>query len=344
MASPKLVYLVTRVHGLKSHLLTSEDYARLLKTGNNEGVADYLSARDYSTDLSRFPPKEVDAYLLEKIVYRKLSDRFASVLQIASGKIGGALQTYYGKLEVENLKKTIRAKHGNVQLRESQLIPIARRYQTVNFPALLEAHSMAEMVYLLSETPYGALREKLDLYNRYLNPLVLEAGAESAYYKSLWKKMAGLPDKDHIEHLIGNEIDLKNLLLVFASKQVNMDRELFTEMIMATHYRLPKSLIEPMFDVQYTMIPELLRSPDYASLAREAVDLFQKQKFTEIENSFARHTYVNAERAMTRKPNSLVYVFAYLILCFKEVRNLTTLSMAKQIGLNEEKTRNLLFV
>lgn len=338
------MYLVTRVHGLKRHLLTSDDYVRLLKVGNNEGVTNLLSDRDYSTDLNKFPPKEVDAYLLENIVYQKLSDRFTSILQIASGKIGDVLKQYYRKLEVENLKKTIRSKHENVRVKENQLIPIARKYQTVNFPALLEARNMPEMIYLLSETPYSVLKNKLDFYNRYSNPLILEAATDSIYYQNLWKKIEDLQDKDYIEQLIGTEIDLKNLLLVFASKQMNMDRELFDEMVMKTHYRLQKSMIEPMFDAQYRTIPELLRWQDYVELAKEAVDLFQKEMFTEIENSFSRHVYSNAETTITRKPNSLVYVFAYLSLCFKEARNLTTLSMAKQMGLNEEKTRNLLFI
>ena len=325
------------------HLLTSDDYARLLKIANNEDVTNFLAERDYSIDLNRFPPKEVDAYLLEKIVYRKLSDRFASILKIASGKIGSALQQYYRILEVENLKKIIRAKHENIRVTESQLIPVARKYQTVNFPALLETRDMSEMIQLLSETPYSVLKDRLDTYNRYSNPLILEAAVDSAYYENLWKKIEGLPHSDDVEQLIGTELDLKNLLLVFASKEMNMNRELFNELVMKRHYRLQKSIIDRMSEAQYRTIPELLMGQYYADLAKEAADLFQKERFTEIENSFSRYVYSNAERIMVRKPNSLVYVFGYLSLCFKEARNLTTLSIAKQMGMDEEKTRNLLF-
>lgn len=344
MRSSKVVYLVTRAHGLRRHLLRTEDYIRLLKVESVLGIVDFLSHGDYSSDLSRLPPKEVDAYLLEKIVDRRLSDRFSSLLEIASGKIGDALKQYYRKLEVENLKRVVRAEHENVQLNENQLIPIARKYQTVNFPAILEARNISEMVYLLSETPYDVLKEKVDLYTRYNNPLILEASIESVYYKNLWKKIGDLPEKDEIEQLVGTEMDLRNLSLVFSSKQKNMDRDLLDEMILGAHYRLQKGAIDAMSDAPYAAIPELLAMQAYVDLARDAVDLFQEGKFTEIENSFSRYVYSNAERAMTRRPNSSVFVFAYLGLCFREAKNLTTLAIGKEMRLSDEEIRKLMFI
>ncbi len=344
MRSSRIVYLVTRAHGLRRHLLRAEDYIRLLKVESVLGIVDFLSHGDYSSDLNRLPPKEVDAYLLEKIVYRRLSGRFSSLLEIASGKIGDALKQYYMKLEVENLKRIVRAEHENFQLNENQLIPIARKYQTVNFPALLEARNINEMVYFLSETPYDVLKEKLDLYTKYNNPLILEATIESVYYQNLWKKIGNLPEKNEIEQLVGTEMDLRNLLLVFSSKQKNMERGLLDEMILSSHYRLQKGVIDAMSDAPYGAIPELLARQAYVDLAREAVDLFQEGKFTEIENSFSRYVYSNAERAMTRKPNSSVFVFAYLDLCFREAKNLTTLAIGKQMKLSEEEIRKLIFI
>jgi vacuolar-type H+-ATPase subunit C/Vma6 len=64
----------------------------------------------------------------------------------------------------------------------------------------------------------------------------------------------------------------------------------------------------------------------------------------ETESIFSQHLYSNAETSALRNPNSLVYVFAYLDLCFKEARNLTTLAIGKQLKLEEEKIRSSLLL
>jgi vacuolar-type H+-ATPase subunit C/Vma6 len=69
-----------------------------------------------------------------------------------------------------------------------------------------------------------------------------------------------------------------------------------------------------------------------------------KGMMSETENIFSQYLYSYAETTALRKPNNLVYVFAYLELCFREARNLTTLATGKQLRLEDEKIRNLLFL
>lgn len=344
MKPPKIVYLITRAHGLRRHLLKTEDYLGMVKAGNVAEMVGFLSKSDYSAELGKFPAKELDAYLLETIFYHKLSDRFSTIIQISSERVGQALEQYYQKLEVEDIKRIIRAKHEKAEITEKQLIPIPRKYQNVNLQALSEAHTMSEMIDFLRVTPYGVLRDKVDLYYEYNNPLVLEAAAEKVYYRNLWRKLKDVLKRDEILGLLGTEIDLKNLLLIFSSKHIKMERELIEELTMETHYRLSKNAITSMINVPYGDIPSLLTWQPYAMLAKKAVTLFKEGEFTEMENAFSRYIYSNAENLTLRKPNSLAYVFAYLDLCFRETKNLTTLAIGKQLRLDEQKIKNLLLL
>ena len=67
MKSPRITYLITRVHGLKTHLIKREDYNAMLKTKDLKDFIDILMKTEYSEEISVIPEKELDASVLEKI-------------------------------------------------------------------------------------------------------------------------------------------------------------------------------------------------------------------------------------------------------------------------------------
>ncbi len=342
MKSSKTIYLIARMHGLRQHLLKSEQFVRLLRLRDISGMYDFLLKSEYSKEVSKIPVKELDAYKLEKIFYEKLSERFFFLLSITSGKTREVLEHYCRKIEVENLKRIIRAIHAKEKISEDQLIPIPRRYQTINFPALLEARTIREMIELLRESDYEILRKAFDIYEKYQNPRVMEAETDKIYYQLLWKRIGKAMDKDKSRDLIGTEIDLKNLLSMLTLKYMKVEQELIQQATIKVHGRLSKSRVQQTAISSYQAIPELLTWPKYVELATKAVELMDKGMMSETENLFSEYLYSYAETIALRNPNNLVYVFAYLELCFREARNLTTLAIGKQLRLQDEKIRSLL--
>lgn len=344
MMSPKLIYLISRTHGLKTHLLKSGTFIQMLRQKDISEIYDFLLKSEYSKDLSIIPIKELDAYHLEKIFYQKLSQRFFFLFQITSGKTREVLEDYCGRIEVENLKRVTRAIHAKEKISEDQLVPIPRKYQTVNFPLLLQSQTVREMIGFLRETEYKGLRETVDLYEEYNNPQVIEAKTDRIYYELLWKRLGKIVDKNEVRDLFGTEIDLKNLLNVLSLKYRKVGQELLQQTTINVHYRLPGSFFQDAASASYQTIPDLLTSPKYVELTKKAVELMNKEMMSEAENIFSQYLYSYAEAAALRNPNNLVYVFAYLYLCFREARNLTTLTIGKQLRLDDEKIRSLLFL
>jgi vacuolar-type H+-ATPase subunit C/Vma6 len=316
----------------------------MLRQKDISEIYDFLLRSEYSKDLGMISVEELDAYQLEKIFYQKLSQRFFFLSRITSGKTREVLEDFCGRIEVENLKRVIRALHAKEKISEDQLIPVPRKYQTVNFPVLLQSHTVREMISFLRETEYERLREITGLYEEYNNPQIVEAEADRIYYELLWKKLEKIVDKDEIRDLIGTEIDLKNLLNVLSLKYRKVGQELTEQAIINIHYRLPGSFIREAASASYQKIPDLLTWPKYVELTRKAVELMNKEMMSEAEGIFSRHLYSYAETAASRNPNNLVYVFAYLYLCFREARNLTTLAIGKQLRLDDERIRTLLFL
>ena len=344
MKSPKTVYLITRAHGLKQHLLKSESFIQMYRQKDISKIYDFLLKSEYSKDLSKIAMSELDAYQLEKIFYQKLSQRFFFLFQITSGKTKEVLEDYCRRIEVENLKRITRAIHANERISEDQLISIPRKYQTINFSAVSQSRTLREMTLFLRESEYKDLRETVDLYEKYNNPLVIEAEADKIYYELLWKKLGKIVDRDEVKDLIGTEIDLKNLLNALSLKYMEAAQELLQQTTINIYYRISKNIIQQIASTSYQRIPELMTWPKYVELTREAVELVNKGMTSEAESIFYRYLYSYAETVAHRKPNNMAYVFAYLYLCVREARNLTTLATAKQLRLDDEKIKNLLFL
>lgn len=343
MKPPIVVYLVARTHGLKTHLLKSEQIVNLSRSKDLTGICDFLLKTDYSKELGKIPIEEVDASRLERIFYQKLSDRLFFLLSITGGKIKMALEDYCRKIDAENLKTITRAIHAQEKSTENQLIPIPRKYQTVNFGVLLQSKNVREMVSLLRASPFRSLADVMEIYEKYDNSLVIEAQADKACYEKLWKDLDKVQDKRTIRTFVETEIDLKNLLLLLSLKYMNVDISLIQKMMINVRRKLPRDVVQQLGNVSFDSVAEFLTWPPYKDLAKKAVDLASKGLLNDVENIFSRFAYSNAEAASLRNANNLTYVFAYMQLCFREARNLTTLATGKQLKLNDEEIRGFLF-
>jgi vacuolar-type H+-ATPase subunit C/Vma6 len=340
--TPKVIYLITRAHGLKTHLLKQEQFLRMLTWENVSAIYDLLLKTDYSEELALVSPDAFDPSQMERVFYQKLSQRLYFLLEISDGKIRTALESYSRKIEIENLRRITRALHSKEKISEGQLIPIPRKYQSINFATLIQAQSVREMVDLLRETVYRDLTNALPTYEKYANPLVIEAQASRICYELLWKNLRGIVDEDSVRELIGTEIDVLNIRYLFSFKYMNMEQDLLERLMIDIKYRLPRNIAQELSAVPYQNIPEHLTQPRYSEIAKITVDLIQRGKLNETETLFLQRLFSEAETLAIRNPNNLVYVFCYLEFCAREARNLTALIAGKQLKMEMEKIRTLL--
>lgn len=333
------VYLVTRTHGLRTHLITQRDVQNLARAKNLRDVSDSLLKTDYAIELSNLPTHEQDAATLENVILRKLVERFFFVRRSAQGKMQDILTRYCARFEVENIKRVIRAKHGGQAAEESNLIPLEREHTLVNFPALLKAKDVDEVGSLLRDTQYHSILEKLQPYKESGTTLILEAALDKIYFSRIWE----LVDKIHgTRNLIGEEIDLRNLLTLFSLKTRGVSPRLIEDATIQISYALPKTTLQSLIQSRIEEAPPLLRG-GYSKLASEAASLLKADSSLLLERLFFRYLYGDASAALMTHPLQAEYVIAYLLLCEAEAKNLVSIVTGKQLNLSEEEISNGLF-
>lgn len=332
------IYLITRVHGLRTHLMTQQDIQILAKARSVKEISDSLMKTDYATEIGQLPTEEQDAATLEVIFPRKLVQRSFFVRRTAQGVMRDLIDRYCARFEIENIKRVIRAKHGQ-STEEPDLIPIPREESLVNFPALIKAKDIDEVVSLLRDTPYHSLVERLPAYRESGTSLVLEAALDRIYFGKVWelaRKIVGIRD------LVGTEIDLRNLLITFSLKNSGASSRLIEDALIPLSFRLPSPMIRALIQSRLEDAPNLLTS-DYARLAGEALSLLRSDSAARLDWLFSRELYADASTVMVARSLQAGYILAYLLLCEREARNLVSIVMGKQLNLSEEEISKGLF-
>jgi vacuolar-type H+-ATPase subunit C/Vma6 len=334
------VYLVTRTHGLRTHLITPREMQILAKAKTLRDVSDSLLKTDYAVEIGQLPTQEQDATTLENIILNKLVERFFFVRRSAQGKMQDLLTRYSARFEVENIKRIIWAKHGGQNAEELNLIPLQREYTLVNFPALLKAKDVNEVASLLRDTQYRPILKKLQQYGESGATMILEAALDKIYFSRVWElagKMQGA------RNLIGEEIDLRNLLTVFSLKTREVSTKLIEESTIPVSYALPKTTLRALLQSQLLESANLL-STTYSKVASEAANLLKNGSSLLLERVFFKKLYDDASAALVTHPLQAEYVIAYLLLCESEAKNLVSIVTGKQLTLSEEEISAALFV
>lgn len=345
MKTARVLFLISRTHGLQAHLLKTQDFLRLLATRNVGEMGEFLMNSDYASEVSRSATAELTALQLEKVFYEKLSARWYSLLRITSGGIKKLLEAYSSRLEIENLKTIIRAVHGKARIGDEQLVGVPREYQKVNFHALLVTETIAELLELLRETPYEDVAESMVEYEKYKSPMVFEARLDKEYYGNLWAMTHGMPDQRKLRGLLGTEVDMRNLRFIIASKYMSIeDPQLIWRNVIDPGFRLPRTVVSKLIHADVREISKVPIWPSYSELLRKATELGDLDQIVEMESIFSRYLYSYVDKTRIRNPNSFVYVFSYLQMCLREARNLTTLALGKQMKISESELNSLLFL
>jgi vacuolar-type H+-ATPase subunit C/Vma6 len=333
------VYLVTRTHGLKTHLITSRDMQTLARARSLRDISDTLLKTDYAADLAQLPEREHDAPTLERVFLKKLVERFYFVRLSAQGKMKDVLTRYCARFEIENIKRIIRAKHGGQTGEQPNLVPLEREHTLVNFPALLQAKNVDEVASLLRDTQYQSLLEKLQPYKESETTMILESALDKIYFTRIWRAVGTIRGT---RNLIGEEIDLRNLLTVLSLKMRGVSARLIEETIIPISYSLPKSLMQSLIQSRIEEAPTIFPRA-YSELASEAASVLKTGSPLLLERVFFKHLYSAAVEASMAHPLQAEYVIGYLLLCEAEAKNLVTIVTGKRLNLSQEQIAQSLF-
>ncbi|MGQ9780732.1 MAG: V-type ATPase subunit [Nitrososphaeria archaeon] len=340
---PLTIYLVTRAHGLHTHLLTREDYSSLTKAKSLNAMTENLLRGDYGPEISKMPSGAASASDLNQVFYSILVSRVYYLSKIAPNKAREFMVTYADRYQVENVKRILRSKRTGGQITPGKLIPIPREYALINFQAMMEAPTQQDVLELLKATRYAKVAEEFPIYQKYEVQALLEALLDKIYFDQLWASIDKIPDHKKAEEVIGTEIDLKNIGMMIDLKSRNVNPSVILSASFRS-FRLKEEDKSQIAASRIDLIPDVVAKTPYQGLAPSLKSLMEEKRIEQLEHVILREVYTKVKTVTRRSPNSFIYVIGFLAEAEMETRNLITISTGKELGVEEEKLMPLLYL
>lgn len=317
--------LYGKTHVMFGKLLTAENYHELMRQKNVFDIAAFLKHRtDYGKAFDGIDEREIHRAQLENVIKRSLLDDYRKLFCFARGNIKGFLKVAYLKHEVERLKRLFRVLEieGDTAPAQDSLM-FLNKYDMLNINSLAAAGNTKTFISNLEGTEYySVLRPFLSESGQH-NLFHIEMALDMYYINLVNKKkkklLTGL-DAKIIDHSLGTEIDILNLMWIYRARILyNLDSSFVLRYLVPNSYKLSKEMIHQLLDIKNGKeFLELIENTKYSNL-------FSSKSHDFFELNYSEYMYRMHYGFFRKYGFSIAAVLSYLHLKESELSNIISI-------------------
>ncbi len=336
LKSSSYIYLVSRAHGLATHLLKKEEIESLAKTSDLKGFLENVSKGDYVRWLGGLDKESVDAKSLSRIFASVYVDRLVHLTRITSGRFRAFLTEYLGRVEVENLKRVLRAKMGDKPISLEDLLPLPREFETINFSDVVNVKSLDDVSFHLAPSPYREAVDAFPLAKSMGSTYPIELLVENIYFTNTLEAAAKLPSAKSISEVIRNEYAASLVYNVLAMKFLGSPMTVFEKYtgMISKGLGVSPEFVNDLLRSREDTVVGVIRGSRFSWLAPYIEEAVEKGSVVELYRAVKRGFAEYFRSIGRKKPLDMVYVLWYLYSAEYEYINLSTIATAKELGLD----------
>ena len=338
MTSFKYGFVNAKVGAMKSYLLDDVEMKSLIETRDFDDAVALLKNTTYDKDLAKLSsPSVVD---IENMFLKSMFRDYEKLVK----SVGGIPKTFFAhyakKFEIDALKLLLIMKSKGEEVKEYPWI--VQNIMTVPMAEkLVDMETPEELIEMLRFTKYyQILHNALSEYNEQgtVYPFItaldtyLYSGLDKIIQNTVVRQNLSGRDRGVAEHLIGIEIDAKNLLTVLRIR--GTDKEEILDWLIPMRYKLIDSELRAAFNVKsLSELPQILTH--YIDVISAGIKDYEKtQSLFTLDNEFKKYILKANNRLFCGDRFHIGVPIAYLNLKENEVRNLTAILHGKEEGLS----------
>lgn len=343
MSSYAYGFVNARVGAMKSNLLSGLEIGSLIESRNFDDAVALLKSTAYAKELSKVSSPSV--WQIENTLLKCVLQDYEKLLGSVNGMSRSFLLHYSKKFEIEAIKSLLIMKSKGEEIKEYPWI-LEKAISIPTAERLVEAKTTEELIEMLRFTSYyPALQKAVTECD--------EKGTVYPYIKALdtyqygelrkiIKRKLGDRDKKIVGHLVGIEIDAKNLLIALRIR--GSDEEDILSWMVPMRYRLSDSDLTAAFNV--TSLSELQQIlKNYTDIISTSAKVCEDtQSLFPLEQEFKRFILKENNRVFCGDRFHMGVPLAYLNLRENEVRNITAILHGKEEGLSTSKIEEIVIL
>lgn len=332
MEASLYAYGVARVRAKRSFMLKPGDYENLLRAPSLHQALAYLRS---ISDLGLEIPQTDEPYEIEK----RLIENFARILRVLIESTRDSardfLEVAFSKYEYETLKALLKAKFLGLSVEETSLMaPPIGRYSGSLYASLISARSVEQAIDMVPDARLKiALRESLRQAETLKNPIPMETAMDKMLYTKLWELADKLriSDRKWIRHLLGIEIDIKNILVLLRGRHLDLQPPALEGMLIPLSYKLRLDL-KSLAAQPLTPILQSLATTYYGRAISPLA-----RSITEVERNLQSLWIEENEVVFLHYPFTLGVFYAFANLKYAELKDVRAILLSKLAGLPPQK-------
>lgn len=316
--------LNTKIYAMYSRFLQYTDFEELSSMKTVYDVGRRIKGfKGYANVLQGLEGKRLRRSPIERNLIRSLFDDYERIHKFATdSNFRGYLDAFFMDNEIEIIKMIlcmVLDERTDEYLAEEYSIQINGKYMP-DMARLVKSKNMGDFIENLNGTRY--YKPLIQIYGRDTTVFQLEMQLDLFYYMNLWEQCRRFTGKERkaIEHIIGTQIDLRNIMWVYRFKRYySLEPELIYAFLIPIHYKLKASdinalVVQKNLETQDVLDEALI--PQYRNVFRES---------TTLEFDYYKKMSEIYRTARKENKSSVISAISYIFFKELEINNLTTL-------------------
>ncbi len=317
----------TKIHGMKSKLITMREYKEIACMSSVPEVMRYLQGTNGYKNL--FPESADDDFYhrenLEQLLTLSMYENYSSIYTFATISQRKFLDMYFVHYETRLIKQLLRKTMNKRPLTVdyTTLQPYFDRFSDIPVQKCFQAETTEDLISSLSGTRYYKTLEAVNAMPE-KNLFDYEISLDLYLFKTLWKeknKYLKGEDLQIVTDMYGYKIDLLNLQWIYRCKK-------YYRMTPAEIYNM---VIPVRHKLKAVQIHAMVESDSVKNFLDVLSDTFYGGNLSELDNIsiekyYNRKIYKLYTSAFRKHPYSLACIMTYLYLQEQEIQLLTQIT------------------
>ena len=340
----KYPYTYLRTIIMKKALLTKSDYDKILKMTPDQ-IGKYLEDFEYKKEVDELAMVYRGIELIERTLQLNLGNKFDKLLKIAPHDLRLLVTIYMKRYDIYNIKTIMRAKFSKMSMEETKkhLSPVS--VADSSYFEKLNAQKTVEEVF----TSLGFLEEKdareaLEHFKNNNSLVLIENALDKYYFNFVFSQLRYLTMEGRLyKRFLLNEIDIFNIKLMLRLKAEKVPEQEIKDLVFSFG-TIKKEAIDKMLKSDVDGIIKEMENTDFKEIAEKYAKETGKISFTDLEIDLDKFLLQQSKKLIRQHPMSVDVILGYMFLKDLEVKNLTRIIKARQLGMEDEFIEKMIVI
>lgn len=326
-------YTFARVSAMRAKLIEKEDYHKMLKMTISE-IIEFIGEFGYRKAIDELSVNYSGVDLIERAMFKHYTETILKLKRISKDEVGILINAYVRRWDFLNIKTILRGKYSKFKTDyiNSLLVPVGN-LDYDELTSLTRLENIEDILKQIKILDFDKIKPAFESFIKTNHLIELENALDSLFYNNLNELSLRIKKGgDIFKQFLETSLDVINIKLLLKLKRANMPKQEIKKLLFRGGTLFNERFIEKAASADFENLIEQLKKTIY----KEAFDERTEESMIEIELELDKLLIKKSFVSWHRHPLSALAILGFMLAKEAEVKNITTIARAKQLGIGND--------